>query len=156
MLAGEIKFNFFFWKKKDVFLEFNGMHFKETLPNRDDTILACELAHVQSTIARGVAERRESDPRLLPCSSPLRRVHACGLIFFILITSLLLTLLQTCTRSFWQQSGLYHQNSQLACLPPIGSFNKFLFNLHFLFAYFSVPNKYISAKWSVLNFCRRL
>jgi len=31
-------------------------------------------------------------------------------------------------------------NSQRVSLPPVGVFNKFLFNLQYLFAYFSVHN----------------
>ena len=31
-------------------------------------------------------------------------------------------------------------NSQLVSLPPVGIFNKILFNLQYLFAYFSVPS----------------
>ena len=37
-------------------------------------------------------------------------------------------------------------NSQLVSLPPVGIFNKFLLSLQYLFACFSVHNKYSSAR----------
>ena len=37
-------------------------------------------------------------------------------------------------------------NSQMVSLPPVAIFDKFLFNIQYLFACFSVPNEYSSVK----------
>lgn len=108
-----------------LFLEFNGMHFKETLPNWRSysfRLRTYKQAHVrlETKSARGGRETRKwPDPR--GSGAWLERDPARGLILLILITSLLSTLLQTSTRSFWQQSG--HCTTKIA--------------------YFSVPGEYI-------------
>ena len=114
-----IKFTFFF---KCYFWNLMTCISRKHFLTDDHTLFACEQAHVrlETKSARGSRETRKwPDPR--GSGAWLEREPALGLILLILITSLLSTLLQTSTRSFWQQSG--HCTTKIA--------------------YFSVPDEYI-------------